>query len=492
MKSIKTIVLATLPLILATSVGYITRTETVNVPKSTPANIIITPTNHAAIDVRAIAKGKHVTLPLVDGRFVVGVVNSAQEIINSTWQYGGNLLQGDGTFALAVDRHGYVSGNIIIHSKQMAYVLHDDVFEPAPINSIVCSQLPGDTNADLEAGAAVETGTTTTTVTTIKVPQLASRPTAKVHMYLDFDGEKVMDPLWNGGRLIDAKAPIYTEAQIREIWSVVAERYAAFNINVTTKLEDYTNADINSRARAIFTPTNGWRRGFGGIAMISSMRNAGKSVWSPSIPCWVFTNMLSRLRSVGECAAHELGHTLSLTHDGKDKATYYTGQGDWAPIMGTTYNKPVAQWSKGEYAGANNTQDDIATILSNKNVTYTVTQRTAPTLTFVNSIRATGVICNEKDVVTYKTSISKSGKLTMTGTVPTYGALNIKLELVDAKGKVLATSDTINSLNTTATVDVVAGVYMVRVQGAAEGDVKTTGYTKYGSIGTFTLVTELK
>jgi hypothetical protein len=504
MKTIKTIALATLPLILATSIGYITRTPTVCVPEPAPAELIITPSNLPPIDVKTLAVGKQVTLPLGEERFVTGVINLAQEIDSGTWQYGGNLLRGDGTFALAVDHDGTLSGNIIIHSKQIAYTFRDGVFELVPINSIACSQpagnwylttfdqSPGETNVDLEAGAAVEAGTSTTTITTIKVPRLASRPTSLVHMYLDFDGEQVTDPLWNGGRLIDAKAPAYTEAQIREIWSIVAERYAAFNINVTTRLEDYMNADINSRTRAIFTPTNDWRKGFGGIAMISSMRNAGKSVWSPTIPCWVFTNMLSRLRSVGECAAHELAHTLSLTHDGKDKTTYYTGQGDWAPIMGTTYNKPIAQWSKGEYTGANNTQDDIAVILSNKNVTHAVTQRLAPTLTFINNIRATGVVCNEMDVATYRTSISKSGKLTLTGTVPAYGALNIMIELVDARGKVVATSNTINSLNTTTTVDVTPGTYTVRVQGAGEGDVKTTGYTKYGSVGTFTLTTELK
>jgi hypothetical protein len=160
--------------------------------------------------------------------------------------------------------------------------------------------------------------------------------------------------------------------------------------------------------------------------------------------------------------------------------------------MGTTYNKPIAQWSKGEYTGANNTQDDIAVILSNKNVTHAVTQRLSPTLTFVNNIRATGVICNEADVATYRTSISKSGKLTLTGTVPTYGALNIMIELVDVRGKVVATSNTLNALNTTTTVDVVPGIYTVRVQGAAEGDVKTTGYSKYGSVGTFTLLSDLK
>ena len=164
----------------------------------------------------------------------------------------------------------------------------------------------------------------------------------------------------------------------------------------------------------------------------------------------------------------------------------------WSPIMGSSYDRPVAQWSKGEYTGANNKQDDVAVILSNKNVTHAVTQRTAPTLTFVDRIRATGVICNETDVATYKTSISKNGKLTLTGTVPAYGALNIMMELVDASGKVIATSNTLNSLNTTTTIVVVPGTYTVRVQGAGEGDVKTTGYSKYGSIGTFTLVTELK
>jgi hypothetical protein len=66
------------------------------------------------------------------------------------------------------------------------------------------------------------------------------------------------------------------------------------------------------------------------------------------------------------------------------------------------------------------------------------------------------------------------------------------IELVDAQGKVVATNNTISSLNTTTTVDVTPGTYTVRVQGAGEGDVKTTGYTKYGSVGTFTLTTELK
>ncbi len=38
----------------------------------------------------------------------------------------------------------------------------------------------------------------------------------------------------------------------------------------------------------------------------------------------------------------------------------YSGHGDWAPIMGSGYYKSVTQWSKGEYPGANQLQDDLA------------------------------------------------------------------------------------------------------------------------------------
>ena len=45
---------------------------------------------------------------------------------------------------------------------------------------------------------------------------------------------------------------------------------------------------------------------------------------------------------------------------------YYTGHGvapvDWGPIMGVGYYSDVTQWSKGEYSGANNTEDDLQKI----------------------------------------------------------------------------------------------------------------------------------
>ena len=61
-----------------------------------------------------------------------------------------------------------------------------------------------------------------------------------------------------------------------------------------------------------------------------------------------------------------MGHNLSLSHDGTPTSAYYGGHGSeetsWGPLMGTGYNRNVSQWSKGEYSGANNQEDDIQLI----------------------------------------------------------------------------------------------------------------------------------
>ena len=40
------------------------------------------------------------------------------------------------------------------------------------------------------------------------------------------------------------------------------------------------------------------------------------------------------------------------------------GHAGWAPIMGVGYYQNISHWSKGEYAYANNTEDDTAIISS--------------------------------------------------------------------------------------------------------------------------------
>ncbi|HRC36429.1 MAG TPA: M66 family metalloprotease, partial [Rubrivivax sp.] len=72
---------------------------------------------------------------------------------------------------------------------------------------------------------------------------------------------------------------------------------------------------------------------------------------------------------VAEAISHEAGHNMGLGHDGYSGGGYYQGHGSgatgWAPIMGVGYYQSLVQWSKGEYATANNVQDDYAVMQSN-------------------------------------------------------------------------------------------------------------------------------
>ena len=80
----------------------------------------------------------------------------------------------------------------------------------------------------------------------------------------------------------------------------------------------------------------------------------------------MFLDGVGGANNSAEAASHELGHNLYLAHDGTSSTGYYTGHGSapvkWAPIMGVGYYSDVTEWSKGEYAGANNQEDDLQKI----------------------------------------------------------------------------------------------------------------------------------
>ena len=65
---------------------------------------------------------------------------------------------------------------------------------------------------------------------------------------------------------------------------------------------------------------------------------------------------------MGQIISHEVGHTFGLSHDGTSQASYYAGAKGWGPIMGASYGRRASHWSTGEYADANNPEDDTAII----------------------------------------------------------------------------------------------------------------------------------
>src|SRR5262245_1636678 len=212
--------------------------------------------------------------------------------------------------------------------------------------------------------------------------KLHSRPGANRVIYLDFDGHVTTGTAWNSASLPTIVSPAYsidndpafssTElANIREIWSRVVEDFSPFNVDVTTEDPGVANL-INSGGpdtrwgiRVIVGGSGGWAGSPGGVACIGCFN------WAAETGCLAFEDYLANgdVKAGAECISHEVGHTVGLGHDGRSspQEEYYGGHGSgetgWAPIMGVGYYQPMTQWSRGEYAGANNTQDDLAVIV---------------------------------------------------------------------------------------------------------------------------------
>ena len=328
-------------------------------------------------------------------------------------------------------------------------------------------------------------------------PSLSSRPEARAVIYLDFDGESVSDPFWSAGTTIHAAAPDLTEAQIIQIWNHVKEDFAPFNIDVTTIASRYNEAPVNRRTRCIITPTDAASEGAGGVARLYSFSRAGTGTYSSTIPCWVFN---TTVKGIAEAISHEVGHTLGLQHDGRliPVEEYYEGHGtgdlSWAPIMGSGYEKNLTQWSKGEYAQANQQEDDLALITSSVNgFGYSedeagATRSSAASLRAVDGIiNQTGVIARSADIDFYAMNVPAGRIIVNASPASVAPNLDLSLELQDASGVVLASSNPEANASANLSLTVLPGTYFLRVAGSGRGDPLGTGYTAYGSIGQYRL-----
>lgn len=236
--------------------------------------------------------------------------------------------------------------------------------------------------------------------------------------------------------------------------------------------------------------------GAGGVAFVGSFDSGSDT------PCWVFPKAPgcgTAEKNIAEAVSHEAGHTLGLLHDGIEGGTsYYGGQGNWGPIMGATYTRAISQWSKGEYANANNTQDDLAVMLTQGAVyraddhggsTSTATKLSSDT----SSVSVGGVIERRTDLDFFR--IEAAGGTLVVGVSPAPSEANLRLEvkLYDASGALLQTATSADAGGTsggtqpvTLSRAVSSGAYYVSVDGIGNGDPLATGYSDYGSLGQYT------
>ncbi len=303
------------------------------------------------------------------------------------------------------------------------------------------------------------------------------------------------------------------QAYIIEVWARVSEDYAAFDVDVTTEFPGSWGPSVG---HCLFTPTTDGlgndlpHLATGGRAYVNVFGNSSYSYdysGQARSPAFIATSG-SRSYYYAEAASHELGHNLGLSHDGDSSEEYYRGHvivsGDshtWNPIMGGGVTPDVSQWSKGEYYDSSQSQDDLSVLdgkLSYRSDDHGDTQGAASALNLQGdqvTISDSGVIetTDDPDVFSFVTG---SGEIVLSAstykrTSSDWGSnLDIKLELRDEAGLLVASNNSLTDVNASITTTVTQGSYYLSVKPTGVSNPTGNppyGYTSYGSLGFYSL-----
>jgi len=343
-----------------------------------------------------------------------------------------------------------------------------------------------------ETVAAAATATSTTSLAGI--PQLSSNSSARAKLYLDFNGH--IQGTW--GSWSNVRTPAFDQdgntasfssgeiAAIREIWARVAEDYTPFQIDVTT-IEPASFADRTAVRVAIGGNWSDWfGSSAGGVAYVGAFTSAAPNI------AFVFARALGggNARYVAEAAAHEAGHLFGLSHQSTYAGSaltqsYNSGTSTLAPIMGVGYYASRSTWFNGPTdAGPTAYQNDIS-ILAGANNGFGLrpddfgdSVSAASTLSVQSgNVNLKGVIEDYQDADVWKFTTG-GGTARLTLNVASFGAnLDSILELKNAAGQIVASSNSSASLGSSLSASIAAGTYYVVA--------RSTG--GYGNMGQYTL-----
>ncbi|MFT7464095.1 MAG: hypothetical protein ACI9EF_002444 [Pseudohongiellaceae bacterium] len=323
-------------------------------------------------------------------------------------------------------------------------------------------------------------------------------------IYLDFDGHKSVNNGW--GHNIDfppfntsGSSATFTTGELQSIiahWEYIKEDFAPYDVDVTTEEPDATHLQFNGfnddvyGVRCVFTQaTDGFGNGIGGIADLGSFRSLFDK------PVFAFNKGDNTGSMTG---SHELGHSLNMIHDGLFGQEYHPGTGSgstsWGPIMGAPFGKTVVHWSVGDYSGSTTTQNDTGFMSSPFAFDMGPTPDTAPDVVGAGKplsiacpggsfAAVSGMIQTQADVDVYEFSTS-GGPATISANPWNPGPnLDIRLELYDGAGALIAFHDPSNQTNAVISQTLAAGNYSVLIDGVGKPGV----YSDYGSQGQYDL-----
>ena len=346
---------------------------------------------------------------------------------------------------------------------------------------------------------------------------LHSLPGSQHTIFLDFDGGVVSGTAWNEpdvglevrayrGWVIDGLDSLgATElGSIQSVWQRVAEDFAPFDVDVTTQdpgqdaLDRSGPDDPSYGTRVLVTSSK------------AAMRAACPYVCSGSAwydvfdlatdhdfyqPSFVFPRMVGDdEKNLAEVISHEVGHNFGLLHDGTATDGYYGGHRSWAPIMGAGFGRPIVQWSRGDYAGANNQQDDLAIIAAN-GAPLRPDEAGGTTAGAGPLPAGTAYITDDADVDVYALGSCTGGVTLDARRAPVSPDLDIRLSLLRADGTIVTsanppsrmeTRDRASGMSASIATTVPSGSYFAAVAGVGRGG-PVEGYGGYASVGSYTL-----